>query len=448
MSVAEGNFLVSQSRRQVAINFGMMMMRPPPQYPSSGEWKPRVLVPELQAGQGAGDDREGAAQAILAGDRTRATLLYFMWETLGMLTATASEKWESYNQVIALKGAKYTAQNLLVRIAASPEDEKAGRVAGDPVPMNRRMAMIMNIAAGFRAQTKKKQERTFMSTYELKDQVQNLTRGHPFMVKDLTMDMFHEFSGMFDDTNIRRMIAALDMFLHKNEDNVWAAVRIGTLYTRFEDCSALTSMDHLSRVIGQDIEVCVDFIVDEKCLNEFKKMYKDKDKEELHKADSYMPYLRSARAVKRSPYSVTENRFLHHFIHTVGSLLGDARSSRAVLLRDHSFALTLPLAFWYAKKMGASPVITRQMLERPEGFAEFAKEFKNKKEENEEKNKGGDREETISARDLSPNDFKRLVRNWDPEPEAINLMIKEAGLAGNLPPGTIGNTLLNYARVQ
>ncbi|AJR28607.1 nucleoprotein [Mount Elgon bat virus] len=122
-------------------------------------------------------------------------------------------------------------------------------------------------------------------------------------------------------------IAGIDMFYHKFKTSKLASVRYGTLPSRFKDCAALTTLNHITRLTGLPIEQFMLWVFSARMADELDQM--SKPEEELDKGDSYVAYMREMGISERSPYSSQANPAFSLFCHVVGTLLGSRRSKNA-----------------------------------------------------------------------------------------------------------------------
>ncbi|AHB08861.1 N protein [Kolente virus] len=122
-------------------------------------------------------------------------------------------------------------------------------------------------------------------------------------------------------------IACLDMYFNKFKTSARASVRYGTLPSRFKDCSALTTLNHITKLTGLSIEQFMLWVYSNRMADELDQMAKEG--EELDKGDSYVAYMRELGVSDRSPYSAQANPSFSLFCHVVGTLLGSKRSKNA-----------------------------------------------------------------------------------------------------------------------
>ncbi|AJG39197.1 nucleocapsid [Wuhan Louse Fly Virus 5] len=122
-------------------------------------------------------------------------------------------------------------------------------------------------------------------------------------------------------------IATLDMYYHKFKNTRMACIRFGTLPSRYKDCAALTTLNHITRLTGLPIEQFMLWVFSARMADELDQM--SKQGEELEKGDSYVAYMRELGVSERSPYSAQANPAFSLFCHVVGTLLGSKRSKNA-----------------------------------------------------------------------------------------------------------------------
>ncbi|AZS32222.1 nucleocapsid [Rhinolophus rhabdovirus DPuer] len=122
-------------------------------------------------------------------------------------------------------------------------------------------------------------------------------------------------------------IAAIDMFYYKFKVAENAQMRYGTLSSRYKDCSALTTLNHITQVTGLPIERFILWVFSERMATEVAQMAKEG--EELERCDSYTAYMREMGISVKSPYSSQANPSFALFCHVVGAILGSKRSKNA-----------------------------------------------------------------------------------------------------------------------
>ncbi|CAN7975464.1 unnamed protein product [Ixodes persulcatus] len=131
------------------------------------------------------------------------------------------------------------------------------------------------------------------------------------------------------------MVAAIDMFLCKFLTNQYATVCVGTMASRYKDCSVFTSLCQTVSTTSTFVEKFYRWMF---VLEVAEKAYEMmQHSEDLDKEFSYAAYLSDSKLVKKSPYSAVANPRLHSWLHCLGSLLLADRSLNARHLSDASF---------------------------------------------------------------------------------------------------------------
>ncbi|CAN8016386.1 unnamed protein product [Ixodes persulcatus] len=131
------------------------------------------------------------------------------------------------------------------------------------------------------------------------------------------------------------MVAAIDMFLYRFPTNQYATVRVGTMASRYKDCSVFTSLCSTVSAVSIPVEELYRWIYVREVAKEAFEMLQDS--EEMDDEYSYAAYLSDLKLVTKSPYSAVANPRLHSWLHCLGSLLLAERSLNARHLNDAGF---------------------------------------------------------------------------------------------------------------
>lgn len=137
----------------------------------------------------------------------------------------------------------------------------------------------------------------------------------------------HGFSSWPLDPGYLKLTAVFDMFYAKFPRSKEAAVRFGTVVSRYKDCVILTSLSHLKSMTGLNMGQLQHWIATAQMGDEFASIMKPGN--EINKPDSYMPYLSDMGISPKSPYSATANSSLHMWAHIVALYLGSEKSKNA-----------------------------------------------------------------------------------------------------------------------
>lgn len=135
------------------------------------------------------------------------------------------------------------------------------------------------------------------------------------------------------DEGFRRMVASIDMFYHKFRDSDLGYFRMGTVSTRFKDCTALTSMNYFAKITGSTFIGMLPWFWTKELSYQVYNVVEGGN--ELEKLDSYAPYFIEMTGAMKSAYSATVNPELYMFIHIIGVTLGHIRSYNANKMKEY-----------------------------------------------------------------------------------------------------------------
>jgi Rhabdovirus nucleocapsid protein len=136
--------------------------------------------------------------------------------------------------------------------------------------------------------------------------------------------------GLGANQAIGTMVAALDMFLNRYPSHPWALLRIGSSESRMRECTIVEDLGFISELTGLPRSEAVKWVppvFGSPLEHDVKSLLEMND--ELDNPDSYLPYLRDMNLTPRSPYTVSAEPEIHHWVHLVGTFMGSSRSKRA-----------------------------------------------------------------------------------------------------------------------
>ncbi|AXZ78335.1 putative nucleoprotein [Dillard's Draw virus] len=138
------------------------------------------------------------------------------------------------------------------------------------------------------------------------------------------------------DKNFCKLIAMLDLFFREKKDHDFAVIRMGTISSRYRECTGLTSLTHLSRLTGEPIEKAICWIFQVDVANQVTGMIKAG--QEITNFRGLTPYIADLGISRRSPYSSGLNAEWHVFCHSIGVFMGSKRSidARYLEAKDES----------------------------------------------------------------------------------------------------------------
>jgi Rhabdovirus nucleocapsid protein len=85
--------------------------------------------------------------------------------------------------------------------------------------------------------------------------------------------------GWAASVSFRMIMAAMDFFFVKFPNHIYGSIRLGTVMTRYEDCSIISLLDYFSSLFG--VEDVFQYILFPTAIKEFKEIlssYEETDK--------------------------------------------------------------------------------------------------------------------------------------------------------------------------
>jgi hypothetical protein len=168
-----------------------------------------------------------------------------------------------------------------------------------------------------------------------------------------------KFDGLLEDPDIKKVFAAVDMFLTKFDDHEFGFIRAGTLILRYKQCMGLLDLFFADTAFYLPRGEILQWIYLDPVADQIVRMYETED--ELEDMFSYMPYCVDFELVGKSPYSATVNDAVHNWTHILGCLSGLDRSRKASIVGSPAPALVWAAAT-AAYGMGKSAVLRQTFL--------------------------------------------------------------------------------------
>ncbi|KAK6634388.1 hypothetical protein RUM43_011789 [Polyplax serrata] len=133
------------------------------------------------------------------------------------------------------------------------------------------------------------------------------------------------------DSGFRTIVGALDVFLVKFPNHSLSKFRMGTIPSRWRDCSALKSIyEIIERYTLEKLIVFLSWCWEDALFPEIESMWA-KVISAHGQPDGYFPYMADFGFVNRSPYSTTSNPAIHLFVSTLFACLGDKRGFNSLI---------------------------------------------------------------------------------------------------------------------
>jgi hypothetical protein len=167
------------------------------------------------------------------------------------------------------------------------------------------------------------------------------------------------FEGIMDDPDIKKVFAAVDMFLTRFESHELGFIRAGTLISRYKQCMGLLDLFFADTAFYIPRGEILQWIYIDQVADQIVRMYETPD--EIGDMYSYMPYCVDLELVGKSPYSATANDAIHNWTHILGCLSGLDRSRKASVVGSPAPALVWAAAT-SAYGMGKSAVLRQTFL--------------------------------------------------------------------------------------
>lgn len=319
------------TKTKKAVTLILPQLTPAPEYPSdffvTNPGKPAVSVPDL--GKNLNELRDIFAKQVKDNSMTLDVAKAYLWAVFGKCGGVLKGDWVSFGVVIGNDGGSVTPQSLLEPkfVAATYVDQ--GKIT---TPEKEDKALMLIALCMYRlAKPIMPEYKTVLMT-KIDNQLATL---QPNKWKIAALQGMCSAWG--SDEDYCKLVAAFDMFINKFSNCEYALVRIGTVGSRFRDCSALTSCEYITKLLGITPEEFCDWVFTSQVGEEIERMMRDG--QEIGKADSYMPYLIDMGLSQRSPFSARTNSCVHLFIHMIGAFLGTQRSRKARLFSDAGQAM-------------------------------------------------------------------------------------------------------------
>lgn len=247
--------------------------------------------------------------------------LYFLAESI---QEQMNENWKSFHMVIPSGKVN---PNMLLEILKKDDGEMGDvdQVDASAEEDGWLLISILSIARLERANDLN-QRRSILTA------IQNVLRqgnhGTPAQYSITRMDK--HFFGKNQD--FIKYVAAYDMFFHKFQKNKYASARVASDFTRFDECTALTSLTYIEKTLGfRTLQETLSWLFVTNVRKELDRMLLHT--EELYSEFSYLPYFIAFGASAKSPYSAASNPALFLLIHVVGACFGNQRSINAFMPR-------------------------------------------------------------------------------------------------------------------
>nr|WAK77193.1 MAG: nucleoprotein [Rhabdoviridae sp.] len=367
MAVPRKTYFVKEGEPGELVNFPKLLGTQARVFPSeyfnkNGHKKPKIVLPKdtLTIEQLRGSLSSGITLSQASVEHA----VLYLHKFGSRITGKLAEPWESFGVKLGETGSELTPWSLLEIVFSDVPPPAAPDGTGVMMSEEGLFGYILFI---YRVLSVRDRGTAAYRT-EIHAKLSQLLSAAPFKTSKA------DFSGAgssyvswLSEPAYMAMVAAIDMFLCKFPNNLYSTVRVGTMPSRYKDCSVFMALCQAVHNLAVPVDELYRWMFVREVAKEAHEMISGT--EELEMEDSYSAYLSDLRLVTKSPYSAVTNPRLHSWLHCLGSLLLETRSLNARHLSDASFhqilANTIILAFVRKRSTGftMSYVDTAQQAE-------------------------------------------------------------------------------------
>lgn len=241
----------------------------------------------------------------------------------------------------------------------------------------------------------------------------------------------------------RKVVAGFDMIVSEARNDKYFSFRIGTLTSRFFQCTALSSLHYLWSLLGWDKERLVMYVWVPDVISEMARLLIPE--EELGKRNSYLPYGAEMGLVSHSAYSSAMNPRFNVFCHMTGGYLLNSRSLNAFYSEEainssiSNNALTLAYILTHCSEA--------KLLGRTDDYTADAIKDLNELER-EAQSADDDSGKYAIPQTSDPTDWYGYIKmRGGPGPEIVEWGEKQASRMVNIRANTIGSYLVKINKI-
>ncbi|QDW81034.1 nucleoprotein [Blanchseco virus] len=290
----------------------------------------------------------GAVKAGLdSGDAPLDLVICFLVKALQNFKVTLSEDWSSYGIIIGKKGEDISPMDI---ITATPEGTPItlGRVGEEFPDLN----AIYLITCLYRISLLK--HRGAMDSYISEVKTRLKTLGATLMTAGMMSCFDTTPSGIEAwcvNPPLRKIMAAIDMFLTRANVGPLSPVKVGTIVSRGRDCGAWSDLLRLQETLGMETQGALAWILSPTVIKEIEQMANQK--EEMWDFYGYFYYLSDMGLSKKSPYSSGANPGMHFLCNTIAFFLGAKAAPNTLWIEAPKLATLLNSALLTAYALRA-----------------------------------------------------------------------------------------------
>ncbi|AJR28592.1 nucleoprotein [Vesiculovirus radi] len=321
----------------------------PGDYFSKNRQKPKLYICD---GANLDDMRQSVEQGLISRNVDICHVNAYLYHVLKDIEAVADQDWSSFGISIAKAGDRVKLFDML-DVETLNQKPSAGQACPTATKEDDRW-LPMYLLGLYRV------GRATVVSYqsELLEALSNQCKLRSKEFKELVQTQSDFFEAWGNDLNFTKIVAAVDMFFHKFKKHPDAALRFGTIVSRFRDCASLSTFHHLVKVTGLSLEVVGTWILNDQVAKEIIQMMKPG--QEIDQADSYMPYLIDFGLSTKSPYSSVKNPCFHFWGQTTALLLRSGRAKNARAPDDIPYQSLTHASLLFAYAVGRTSDIAQR----------------------------------------------------------------------------------------
>ncbi len=278
----------------------------------------------------------------------------FMYKgALRFLKRTLKEAWVSYGVVIGEAKAEIGPMDILAKKDAAAVKEGDKVTIGD----NSWKLLFYRLCVAYRMK-KVRESPDYSYVSGMSSKLSNLGKSCVWkLAMPGNMDTLR-CNRILEDPDLKKIFAAIDMFLTKFDDHEWSFIRAGTLISRYKQCMGLLDLFFADSAFYLPRGEILQWIFLDPIADQIVKMHETEDEIEIF---SYLPYCVDLEIVGKSPFSATVNDAVHNWTHILGSLSGLDRSRKASVVGSPAPGLVWAAAT-AAYGIGKSTVLKQTFL--------------------------------------------------------------------------------------
>lgn len=247
------------------------------------------------------------------------TVVRYMYHVALKIKTIMEDDWVSFGTTIAKKGNECNSLSMYdVQVLPALSGKAGTDGANDKISQTGLMTFLCGL---YRIHNASNNEYRQSLANRFKEQCANqgLSVG--------TMGLAGGFAALAGAPAYTRIVAGIDMYLHKHRDPLWTPLRVGSISTRMSQMVMVPVFNKIFSTM-ESCRVFLSWCKHEKLEKEMLRYIKNQ-KQEFGLPDSYVHYSHEMGLIKHSPFTASANPSLVVFYHGSAALNGVVRSQNA-----------------------------------------------------------------------------------------------------------------------